>query len=146
MSQTRHDVESLLVDSSFLYSLYAARDRRHAAAAAYIPQLDGYRFLVPEVTLPEVAFLFRREWGEAAVRVFLKEFAAAQNELVHLVHIDIHRAYEVMAAYPEARLDLVDCCIVALAERLNITRICTFDQRDFGIIRPAHADFLDIAP
>jgi hypothetical protein len=51
-----------------------------------------------------------------------------------------------MATYASADFDLADCCIMALAERLNITQVCTFDQRDFSIFRPTHCPHLDILP
>lgn len=51
-----------------------------------------------------------------------------------------------MRKYRDAELDFVDCCLTALAERLNITRICTFDRRDFSIIRPKHTDYLELLP
>jgi hypothetical protein len=59
---------------------------------------------------------------------------------------DLARADAIMNTYPEARLDLVDCLVGAMAERLNITEICTFDRRDFGIMRPAHCDHFDLLP
>ncbi len=37
------------------------------------------------------------------------------------------------------KIDFVDCSIVAMAERLNITRIMTVDQCDFGLFRPSIA-------
>ncbi|MCD4684394.1 MAG: hypothetical protein K8S97_00470 [Anaerolineae bacterium] len=51
-----------------------------------------------------------------------------------------------MAEYDTARFDFVDCCIMALTERLNITQVCTFDRRDFSIFRPIHCDYLDLLP
>ncbi len=51
-----------------------------------------------------------------------------------------------LRAYPGAKLDFVDCCIMAMSERLNITRVCTFDRRDFSIFRPAHCDYLELLP
>lgn len=36
--------------------------------------------------------------------------------------------------------------LVALAERLNLTQVCTFDRRDFNLIRPRHCDHLDLLP
>ena len=59
---------------------------------------------------------------------------------------DVKRAIDVMESYADARFDFVDCCIMALTERLNITRICTFDRRDFSIFRPKHCDFLELLP
>jgi hypothetical protein len=33
-----------------------------------------------------------------------------------------------------------------MAERLNITRACTFDRRDFSIFRPHPCDYLELLP
>lgn len=35
---------------------------------------------------------------------------------------------------------------MAMAERLGITRILTFDQRDFGMYRPSHVERFDLLP
>jgi predicted nucleic acid-binding protein len=53
---------------------------------------------------------------------------------------------DVMHTYLDADLDLVDCRLTALAERMSITRICTFDRRDFSIIRPRHTDYFELLP
>jgi uncharacterized protein len=143
ISQTNN--QYALVDSSFLYAVFAKNDRHHKEAVEFTVHYSG-KLIFPEIVLPEVIYLFRRSSKMSNIIEFLEVFSQAQPNLECLTPADIVRAKEVMAQYVDARLDLVDCCIVALAERLNITRICTFDQRDFGIIRPAHADFLDIAP
>jgi len=54
--------------------------------------------------------------------------------------------YEISQQYADARLDLVDCCIMAIAERLNVTRVATFDRRDFSVFKPNHCDYLDLLP
>jgi uncharacterized protein len=51
-----------------------------------------------------------------------------------------------MNLYLDSKLDFVDCCLMALSERLNITQICTFDTRDFMIFRPRHVNHLEILP
>lgn len=43
-------------------------------------------------------------------------------------------------------LDFVDALIVAIAERLNITRLLTLDRRDFQIIRPKHCNSFELLP
>ena len=40
----------------------------------------------------------------------------------------------------------VDASIVAIAERLNVTRIATLDQRHFRMMRPRHVDALTLPP
>lgn len=66
--------------------------------------------------------------------------------MLEILSPDLERAAEIMEQYADADLDFVDCCIMALAERLNITEVCTLDQRDFSIFRPAHCDYLEILP
>jgi hypothetical protein len=51
-----------------------------------------------------------------------------------------------MRQYPGTKLDMVDCCIVALAERLHITRVATLDRHDFSILRLRDGSSLDIVP
>lgn len=56
------------------------------------------------------------------------------------------RCLTVFLSMQNAELDFVDSCLTALAERLNITRICTFDRRDFAMIRPLHAEYFELLP
>ena len=35
---------------------------------------------------------------------------------------------------------------MAIAERRKITRIATFDTRDFGFYQPTHCDYLELLP
>ncbi len=51
-----------------------------------------------------------------------------------------------MDNYRSAKFDFVDCCIMALTERLNIRQVCTLDRRDFPIFRPKHCPFLELLP
>jgi predicted nucleic acid-binding protein len=51
-----------------------------------------------------------------------------------------------MQTYEDSKLDFVDYCIMALAERLTIMQVCTFDRRDFAMFRPCHCDYLDLLP
>ncbi len=59
---------------------------------------------------------------------------------------DLRRARQIMQQYEKADLDFVDCCIMALSERLKITSVYTFDRRDFVIFRPTHVDYLELLP
>ncbi|MDX2078861.1 MAG: hypothetical protein SFZ02_20675 [bacterium] len=63
-----------------------------------------------------------------------------------LTPADFIRIREIMMTYKDAKFDFVDCCIMALSERLNIKQICTLDKRDFSIFRPKHVAHLDLLP
>jgi uncharacterized protein len=135
----------ILIDSSFLYAIYNAGDENHQRAMESVISMKDIP-LVPEVVLPEIAYLFIRDVGYFALERFLGEFANAQIELQNITISDIRRAHEIMKTYPDAKFDLVDTCIMALSERLQITKICTFDRRDFSIFRPKHCDYLELLP
>jgi predicted nucleic acid-binding protein len=137
--------QKILIDSSFLYAVFNAGDKNHTHAARFITSVDTIP-LVPEVVLPEVAFLFERDLGHYAIERFLGEFALAQIQMQPLTTSDILRAQQILQMYATAQLDLVDSLIMALSERLQITRICTFDRRDFSIFRPKHCEYLELLP
>ncbi len=135
----------VLLDASFLVALGYPRDRNHAHATQFAAK-RGTRLLLPEVVLPEMMYNLRRVGGTRAALQFGEVLAAQALPFVSLTMPDFARAMEVMRIYRDADLDLVDCCITALAERLNITRICTFDRRDFSMIRPKHTDYFELLP
>jgi len=134
-----------LIDASYLYALYSSKDPRHAMALKFADDNTELP-LVPSVVLPEVGYLFLRDLGHYGLRTFLTKFASTGIAIVELEEDDLARAGEIMNQYATAEFDLVDCCIMAMAERLNITTILTFDRRDFSIFRPAHCHYFDLAP
>jgi len=130
----------ILIDSSFLFAIFHHRDKNHLRAVEFNAKTTNAP-LVPDNTLPEVSFLFVRDLGYYSIGEFLAGLVATQIPLIGLNMIDIQRAHEIMQTYPDAKFDLVDTCIMALSERLQITKICTFDRQDFIIFRPKHCDY-----
>lgn len=66
--------------------------------------------------------------------------------IVDLISEDYDCAIEILTKYSDTRIDFVEICIMAMGERLKITRILTFDQRDFGIYRPSHIAQFELLP
>lgn len=60
----------ILIDSSFLYAIYNIDDENHQRAMESIISIKDIP-LVPEVVLPEVAYLFIRDIGYFALERFL---------------------------------------------------------------------------
>jgi len=139
--KTRDDV---LVDSSFVYALLDKDDKYHAAATKFALTLKQ-RQIVVDVALTEVAQLLQ-EISEQAVLQFFDLMAGSNYQLEPITKIDLNRARQIKVTYSTARLDFVDCCIMAVSERLNIKQVCTFDRRDFTILRPTHCDYLELLP
>ena len=134
----------ILVDSSFLIALYNKDDPLHKRAIAGIDfEAD---ILVPQVALVEVTYLVSQRTGVPASIRLLTNLIETQVPLLPLELVDVIRSRDVMATYADNRFDFVDCCIMALAERLKVTKIYTFDRRDFSVFRPVHCDYLELLP
>jgi len=140
-------MNDVLVDASFLVALGYPSDRHHSRSVTFAGQdQKSVRLLVPDVVLAEVVYNLRRLLGNIVATRFTQVLATKNMPLVPLTTPDFLRAASLMSEYQDAELDFVDCCLTALAERLTITRICTFDRRDFSMIRPAHIEYFTLLP
>lgn len=135
----------MLIDTSFLYSVYNVDDWQHARSLALIDNRHTPS-LIPQVILPEVGFLFLRDGGHHAMLRFMEAFESSKAALVSITINDWQRATDIAKQYADAEFDIVDCCIMALAERLDIRQIATYDHRDFSIFRPQHCEYLELLP
>ena len=136
---------TLLIDSSFLVALYDGGEVHHRRVYDFAADRTEV-MLVPDLVLPEVSYLLRRNLGYANSLNFFEFFEDRSVRLVAVLQEDLARVREIGQQYSDARLDLVDCCIMTIAERLNVTRIATFDRRDFSIFQPRHCDYLELLP
>ncbi|GAB4519261.1 MAG: hypothetical protein OHK0046_27840 [Anaerolineae bacterium] len=135
----------VLVDASYLVALGYVKDVYHTRAKSF-GGTTQHNLLVPTVVLPEALYILRRVGGINAAIRFGESLVIAQMPLLPLLESDFVRALEIMQFYKNAELDFVDSCLTALAERMQITHICTFDRRDFSIIRPKHIDYFQLLP
>lgn len=134
-----------LIDTSFLYALYSRSDDQHDKALLFAQSSDCAP-LVPTVILPKVCYLFLRDMGHYGMVRFMKAFATSAVALVNVINEDLTRSVEIAEGYKDAEFDFVDCCLMAIAERLEIKDICTFDRRDFAIFRPKHCQHFMLLP
>lgn len=133
-----------LLDSGFIVALLADNDQRHDICVQTLRHEP--HVLLPEVTLPEIAHLVLRDMDHQTLARFLRSVGAGKVETVSTTRTDLLRAADLLEQYADNRLDFVDCAIIALAERLGITRILTVDRRHFSIIRPVHTPYFEILP
>src|SRR5258708_3403361 len=113
---------TILLDTSFVAALNNPKDKNHVTARDFF---SGQRnvYLLPEVVLTEVAFLLGKAGGLPASRCFVAHLVATPVVLHSVTLRDLKRAGAIVAAYPDARLDFVDCCLMALSEHLYITQV-----------------------
>lgn len=134
-----------LIDSGFLYATVDDNDAHYEQVTKWLATTED-ELILPDIVLVEVTYLLHVRLGHSAMRRFLQEIENSPLQFEPLLKTDIPRIYQLLDQYADIKLDFVDASIVALAERLNVQRILTVDQRDFRIIRPAHCDYFEIFP
>ncbi len=102
--------------------------------------------IVPLPVVVETAFLLGDRRGARAEARFLRAVAAGEFLLDPLGADDVMRAADLVEAYADFPLGFVDAAIVAVAERLDVTRLLTTDRRHFAVVRPAHCRRLTLLP
>ena len=137
---------TIITDTSYLVALYNSRDVNHQTAADFAFRMPAELMLVPEVVIPELAYVITRDLRYGGLQSLLTNLEASEIEFAHLQMNDLARIRDIAETYADAEFDIVDRCIMAIAERLDINRIATFDHRDFGIFRPRHCEFLELLP
>lgn len=134
-----------IADTSFMLGYLNKRDIDHEACMkVFKVQKEIY---LPQSTLAEIGYMLGRSSGNWSVVFFLRNLpAVAKFHLVALEFEDVKRTADILEKYADTRVDFVDATIVAVAERLKISRILTLDHRDFSLIRPEHVEHFELLP
>jgi predicted nucleic acid-binding protein len=122
-----------------------ARDRYHSACLSLANEIQT-GFMVPVTVLPEAAYLIYSRLGHHVMREYVRQMTGPNWAIEALQDRDLDRTLEILEKYRDNDLDFVDATLVAIAERLNITRVLTLDQRHFRVIRPSHCPAFEILP
>lgn len=133
-----------LIDTGFMFAVLDKADKHHKSCTAAFGRERNVS--LPEAVLPELAYLLLRRSGQRELINFLRSVADGNFNLVRTELPDLKRAAEILEKYADAKVDFVDCVIVAVAERLNVERILTVDRRHFNLFRPVHCEFFEIVP
>jgi predicted nucleic acid-binding protein len=138
-------VIAVIVDTSVLYALTDRSESKHRAVRSALRR-ERKAVIVPQPVLPEICHLLRKRLGPDVERSFLEGLLASDWAVEPLADTDLARAVDLLRTYSDADLGFVDAGVMATAERLGVTRIYTLDRRDFGIVRPAHAERYELLP
>ena len=138
-------MEKSIFDTGFLFGFFDDKDKHHADCKR-IMSFELPNALLPDVVLPELAYLILRELEVSVLTDFLRSVANGDFTLVRTTESDLKRAAEILEKYDDNNIDLVDAVIFAMAERLKIEKILTIDRRHFGVFRPAHCEAFELLP
>jgi predicted nucleic acid-binding protein len=134
-----------LLDTGFLYALLNRKEQTHEAVVA-AAQTIREPIILPVPAVTETAYLLLRDVGPVAVADFIESLATTELILETPMSADYTRAAEVIRQYADSRVDFVDAVIVAIAERLSISKVLTLDQRHFRMFRPKHCVAFELLP
>ena len=135
---------AVIADSGFVVSLLNRRDRFHSESLQLYSQYSA--ILLPQPVLTEAAYLLNRDDNIMRVVQLLRSFRDSRFNVVALEQSDFDRVADILEQYRDSRIDFVDACVMAVAERWNIHSVLTLDRRDFGLFRPRHCESFEILP
>jgi len=134
-----------IVDTGFLYALADEDDAWHQKAVGYLLTFKG-KLILPTTVIPEICYLLNRNLGIHAEIKLLEAIINQEFITENIMPDDLRRCVEIIEQYHDLNIGLVDASLIAVAERLKITRILTTDRRHFPNIKPNYNRELEILP
>ena len=135
----------IIADAGPLVAILNADDKYHTACVDVLGRYPG-PIIVPAPVVTEVAFLIQRDAGSEAEAQFLDSLVRRELIVEDLSIIDYQRMAALVRQYADFPLGSADASVIAVAERLGVTRIATIDLRHFRAVRPAHCPAFELFP
>ena len=122
----------VLLDTGPWLALFHSADRDHARSVAWLRREGaGIRLLSTWPVFTEVAFFLRA----ATKQRVLEWIDRGAVELVDLDSRDRTAMHASIGRFADQRPDLADASLLAIADRLGIGEVATFDRKDFSMYR-----------
>lgn len=120
---------SLMIDSGALLALIDRRDQHHVAAAQFFHAQNAASYVVPETIFAETMTLTKARLGaRAAITLGERMMQSRSFSLVVLSEVDRQHTWNIFTRYSDKAWSYVDCSVLAVARRLQITTVFAFDQ------------------
>ncbi|MGH3095626.1 MAG: type II toxin-antitoxin system VapC family toxin [Streptosporangiales bacterium] len=139
----------IVVDTGPLVAAAIANDRDHDRCVDLFGRVRGerMRLIVPAFVAGETCYMLERDGGSAAEASFLASLSAGRTFVLEaLLPEDLHRMATLVDKYADLRLGAADASVVAVAERLGVTKVATLNLRDFRVVRPRHVSTFTLLP
>ena len=135
---------TLVCDSSVVLAVLNPRDRQHHACVDLLSSSSSTT--IPAPVIVEVDWLGRSRRIRAATDDLLRSIDDRSLLVIDLDEDDYARVRSLLRKYADLGLEFVDAAVVAIAERLEQTRVATLDHRHFSVIRPLHVPAFELVP
>jgi uncharacterized protein len=138
----------IVCDTGPFVALSNVRDAYYFTANNLFRDLHmaGEEIVLPATVLAEVCYWLNMHGGPAAEAAFLDTVADGTFVLVNLVKADIERMADLVRTFASFPLGGTDASVAAIAERLGVTEIATFDRRHFPALRPKVGGHFTLLP
>lgn len=136
---------TLIVDAGPVIAMGDRRDPRQVAAEGCLRDEPG-ALVIPAPVTAEIDYILRRRGGSDAGRWFLEDLAAGRFQVACLEAAEYPTVAMLERLYSDLGPGLSDLSIVVLADRLETTRIATFDERHFRALRPLSGGSFTLLP
>lgn len=125
-------MRTALLDTGPWLALFHRADRRHASTVEWLRREGGdLRLVSTWPVLTEVMFFLRAETKQRV----LEWIDRGAVELVELDERDRRAMHASIGRFADQRPDFADASLLAIAERLGIGEVATFDRKDFSTYR-----------
>jgi uncharacterized protein len=123
----------IVADTGAIIALIDADDQHHEALRILF-EANADEWVLPWAILPEIDYLLSEHVSRRVERAFLADLAEGAFVVEWGHEADLRRAREIDAKYKALELGLVDCVVIAVAERLRAEAIATIDNKHFGAV------------
>jgi predicted nucleic acid-binding protein len=135
----------IIADAGPLVAILNADDDYHTACTDFLGRYRG-PIIVPAPIITEVTFLIQRDAGSEAEAQFLDSLVRRELIVEDLSIADYQRMAALVRQYADFPLGSADASVIAVAERLGVTKIATIDLRHFRAVKPAHCTAFELLP
>ncbi len=135
----------LIVDTGPLVAAADRTDRHHRVCLELLETATG-PLVTTAMVVAEVVYLLTREIGPHAEPALYDAIIDGALTVEPLTASDWQRVRELVDRYQDMPLGGTDASLIAIAERLDTTRIATLDHAHFTVVRPAHCTAFDLVP
>lgn len=139
-----HGETTLVCDASVIHAALNPRDRSHDACIALLGSSSSTT--IPAPVIVEVDWLARSRGVAGATDALLESAVDGSLSVVDLDLEEYVRVRVLLRAYADHGLEFVDAAVVAVAERLEQTRVATLDRRHFSVVKPLHCGAFTLLP
>ncbi len=124
----------VVADTGAVYALLDRDDAWHRRVSDWWGSA-GARIILPQMILPEIAWLVGTRLGAEAEVAFVQAVADGEFELDEMRSEDLAPTATLVRRYRDLPLGFVDAAVLVGAARLGAGAILTTDRRHFGVVR-----------